>query len=90
MLNKNIVYNQKNNKDMKKGFERDNKTGNPRKREGIDYRKNFVRECFDVVIFHESKAKKTEKQRKRQKEGTKRKQNKKDKKKERNKRERER
>ena len=45
--------------------------------------KNFAIESFDVVSFHETKAKKTEKERKREKEGTKIKHKKKDKKEER-------
>ena len=45
-------------------------------------KKNFAIESFDVVSFHETRAKKTEKERKRENEGTKRKQNKKDKKEE--------
>ena len=59
-----------------------------KKRHRID-EKNFAIESFDVVSFHETKAKKTEKERKREKDGTKRKQKKKDKKEERKKRTRE-
>ena len=55
MLNK--KHNLKSEKKKKKqrhekGFERENKTGNPSKRERIDYKDNFVIEYFDGVIFH--------------------------------------
>ena len=42
MLNKkHNLKSGENNKDKKKGFERENKTGNPSKRERIDKKKNL-------------------------------------------------
>ena len=52
MVNRMHNLKSRKNKDNKKGFERENKTENPRKRERIDYKKNFVIEYFDAVIFH--------------------------------------
>ena len=52
MVNKKHNLKSGKNKDNRKGFERENKTENPRERERIDYNKNFVIEYFDVVIFH--------------------------------------
>ena len=59
MLNKKHNWIPGKNKDKKKGFERENKTGD--QKETQDWWKTFAIESFDVVSFHETKAKKTEK-----------------------------
>ena len=77
MLNKNITENQQKTMIRKRDFKE--KTRQETKKDTGLMKKCFAIESFDVVIFHETKAKKTEKERKREKEGTKRKQTKKDK-----------
>ena len=44
MLNKNITLNQQKNKEKKKGFQREKKTGNPKKKKLM--KKNFVHQSF--------------------------------------------
>ena len=64
MLNKKHNWIPGKYKDKRKGFARENKTGNQTKTQ--DWWKNFAIESFDVVSFHETKAKKTEKERKKE------------------------
>ena len=70
MLNKNITENQ-DKKDKKKGFPRENKTGNPPKKR-LD-EKNTI-ESFDAVPFMREKGRRQKKERTREKQGTKTKQ----------------
>ena len=78
----------KKNKDKKKGISK-RKQDNNKKDTGL-MKKKLCNLIFWCCSFHETKAKKTEKERKREKHGTKRKQKKKDKKEERREQERDR
>ena len=69
MLNKKHNLKSGKSKDKIKGFQRENKIGNQKKRK--DWEKKLCNLVFWCCSFHETKAKKTEQQRKRPKEGTK-------------------
>ena len=53
MLNKNITVNQQKNKDKKKGFQREKKTGNQKRQKLM--KENFVIAYFDVVLLMKQK-----------------------------------